>query len=729
MVNSSGNRFSCRKSSSLARLSERPSMPDLKGNRFNYISSPLIEPLPEQPGMPDLKGNRLNYTTSPPIKRLPEQPSICDLKGNRFNSTISSSIERLSERPSMPNLEGSNFNDTTSWTSGRHEDLVDDLRNYVKTPLTKESLQKLETSGLENLPRVGDHDPFRHDVMKHGVNDLINQGRQAKVEDARIAYEGQKSMLQKKRESAAETRRAEDEAAREFRESRLKIDGAKMELLQGMEANLRTVMRGELVQEIRHKVYDREEEIMASYEREIKAKIYERLQTDLEPVVRAQLSATLEAEIKQELKSELELEVRRELWIKNESSVREDLRVTLDHEVRNQLRETLKNEVREELKREFIPDVLRPMDDGFRSRASSPKDSGELSTADPISSDGKQHAQLREEKSDHEDEDEDEDDVFETAQEHPGLDMVFIKQETFDEDYQVDVSDNEPLLANQEALVEAVDEGIADHDSVHINKDGEAGLLDDKYGTDVLVEREAEIDGFNESSYGHLRESEKMHEDETSGFASDPYGTDVHVEREAEYGRLDDDSQSHLHESESTHVDGTSDLFNDPYGTGEFVEHGADDDNELEEHGQNFEGINNHPQLVNASGVPDIVSRGTKRSSSSEFDEEENDSPCPKRARKDNFSIAGHHGSTHDQPQHTSTDDSQGFSEIDEEMTEGEFSSEEEESEEEEEDDDEEEYEQFGQGGYAPQGIIVQTNTKETAFAVDDSDEELFLPE
>lgn len=197
-----------------------------------------------------------------------------------------------------------------------------------------------------------------HDAKSCGYQSIIDKGRQARANDERLRYEQQKAKKEADSLKATKARLAADEAARRLAEqSRLSIDEYKGKLLDEITNNVKAKIEIECRVEIREKVYRNYEKIASAYERQIRDETKSRLVEELEPVVMAQLAAEYEMEIKQQLIDELEPVVKAELSANYETEIKDQLKVSLESTVIGDLRKKYLRKVIADLKREHTDSV------------------------------------------------------------------------------------------------------------------------------------------------------------------------------------------------------------------------------------------------------------------------------------------------------------------------------------------------------------------------------------
>ena len=185
---------------------------------------------------------------------------------------------------------------------------------------------------------------------------IIEKGKQAKAQDEHDQYEARKAKRDLDIKNAARIRHAEAEAnRRRAEESKVSIDDHKGKLLYEMTKNIKAILENQYREEIRDKVYEDEDKIVSSYERDIKDQTKARLVRELEPVVKAKLGAEFEREVKQQLAEELALVVKAEL------------RAACETEVKQQLVKELEPKVKAELYAKYETDVKQQLNEELRS--------------------------------------------------------------------------------------------------------------------------------------------------------------------------------------------------------------------------------------------------------------------------------------------------------------------------------------------------------------------------
>ena len=574
----------------------------------------------------------------------------------------------------------------------------------------------------------------------HGFQDLIQKGRQARAEDARNIYESKKAMQEAARAKAIKERLAVDNAARTLaQQSRLSIDENKAKLLQDMESNMKAILEDKFTAEIRGKVFQKEEQIASTYKQQIRDQTRARLLEDLEPVVKAELSARLELEVKQELRAELELEVKEELRAELASCVKEQSMVDLNTVARSELRSELYDEVYNELKCELIATVRNELEGTIRLEETTSRHLGckHRNTSNAINTTTNEDWKHSEEDEGNE--------VFETAPEQldeanpPNID--FIDHGPLAE--QPDHASSPPQPSNLEPSVS--DDGRKGPDAHSpADEDSKTQQKSDRTEEEDPPFNKGDVDGHYEESSEEEEPFNEVKPQKVLDFvADDDAESDSEGIEKEEEGSGEDasdkiiDSIKPCEENETLYrsdVDHSRIIMrhiDEEQGRG----YNAKQENEEDgfdtnclDYGEEVEGIHNnnlayahflgHPTSFTRdsqiNGVSHVFAQGFKRSSSTECDEDEEiNSQYSKRVRRDTYASP----EDDQEGDYSDNDNSEHYSQSQEEYTD-------EYTEEYSEEDDYSSEGQDGQGGYAVQTIIKETNTQDTAFTIDDSDDE-----
>lgn len=569
-----------------------------------------------------------------------------------------------------------------------------------------------------------------------GYFDLLNKALCTKADDAQEVFEKKKARREAERAKASETRHARDKALRaQAKQSRLDIDEKQKSLFETIEANFKAAYEADLMAQIQEQVSQNQESIELQYEGQIRADTKAMLEEELESVVKAELSVKLEPDVKQTLVAEFEALVKEELREQHAPRITKELKTELAPVVREELRQELYEDVLNELRRQRTPPTQTQLVDNSTDVNLGNTSNSELNGLGHQDGAGV-HLQGPDPV---EDEDED-DDCYEVAPE------------------QWEADSHNARRAYERPLAPAVLSNVLhqldpDSDELFVSDDNTGGIdlesektqganhgdnfqksadTDDEANPDEEEQEEEVLQGHG-MNYNCI--TRKKTEDESAfqtnatvrnvvkehmGFDPDDY---------EQYGESDSDEKDDNIDDAATKIQSTDERFNvRPVGLKRSV--GVEDELHAEarhvkhprlDPSANSEDGNNVSAPIISSIEPNMPHlQGTKRSLSvGDHDgDEDSDSRSLKHHRTDTYGVEG---------EHRYADSSENGTDRDGSVSEDGFESEEEYSEKYSEEGLMQDYHAFGGRvvhpvGYASQNIISQTNTKETPFVVNDSD-------